>query len=83
MLWTGIATVSAGVLLTRPVQMALGLGPVAAVLLPYASPAFVTFLLLKISGVPLSREKYDKRFGDRKDYQEWKKQTPVFIPKLF
>ena len=46
------------------------------------SPAFVTFLLLKVSGVPLSENKYDKKYGDRKDYQEWKKNTPMFIPKL-
>jgi len=30
----------------------------------------------------LSEKKYDKRYGDRKDYQEWKKNTPMFIPKL-
>jgi hypothetical protein len=46
------------------------------------SPVFVTFLLLKVSGVPLSENKYDKKYGDRKDYQEWKKTTPMFIPKL-
>lgn len=34
------------------------------------SPAFVTFLLFKVSGIPLSEKKYDKKFGDRKDYQE-------------
>jgi len=42
----------------------------------------VTFLLLKVSGVPLSEKKYDKKYGDRKEYQEWKKNTPMFIPKL-
>ena len=46
------------------------------------SPAFVTFLLLKVSGVPMSEGKYDKRYGDRKDYQEWKKNTPMFVPKF-
>jgi len=30
----------------------------------------------------MSENKYDKRYGDRKDYQEWKKNTPMFIPKL-
>ncbi|KAH8882142.1 DUF1295-domain-containing protein [Thozetella sp. PMI_491] len=82
-LWTGVATTSAGLLLARPVQLALGLGPVAALSLSYISPAFVSFLLLKVSGVPLSEAKYDKRYGDRKDYQEWKKNTPKFFPKLF
>jgi steroid 5-alpha reductase family enzyme len=82
-LWTGIATVSAGVLLSRPVQGALALSPLTAVSLCAVSPAFVTFLLLKVSGVPLSEEKYDKKFGDRKDYHEWKKSTPKFFPKIF
>ena len=48
----------------------------------FVSPAFSATLLLKVSGVPLSEKKYDKRFGDRKDYQEWKKNTPRLIPNL-
>ncbi|KAJ0337386.1 hypothetical protein COL154_005225 [Colletotrichum chrysophilum] len=47
------------------------------------SPAFVALLLTKVSGIPLSEKKYDKRYGDRKDYQEWKKNTPKLIPKVF
>jgi hypothetical protein len=31
--------------------------------------------------VPLSENKYDKRYGDRKDYKKWKEETPMFIPK--
>lgn len=46
------------------------------------SPAFVTFLLLKVSGIPLSEKKYDERYGDREDYKKWKRETPMFIPKL-
>jgi hypothetical protein len=30
----------------------------------------------------MSEKKYDKRYGDRKDYQKWKKNTPMFFPKL-
>ena len=48
----------------------------------YAGPVFVTFLLLKVS-VPLSERKYDSRLGDRKMYQEWKRNTPMFVPKMF
>ncbi|KAI1338882.1 hypothetical protein F5Y15DRAFT_101075 [Xylariaceae sp. FL0016] len=86
-LWTGIATAAAGVLITHPIQVGLGFsGGVATkaltVGLSYVSPAFVSFLLLKVTGVPLSEKKYDKRFGDRKDYQEWKQNTPKFFPKL-
>lgn len=87
-LWSGIAIAAAGVLVRQPAQTALGLGGMGAVgqLLVSgmcaASPAFVTFLLLKISGVPMSEEKYDKKYGDQKEYQRWKAETPMFVPKF-
>ncbi|CAG8956637.1 hypothetical protein HYFRA_00011948 [Hymenoscyphus fraxineus] len=86
-LWTGIATTAAGVLLTTTGQRGMGLsttwyGRVLGLGMCAVSPAFVTFLLFKVSGIPLSEKKYDKKYGDRKDYQEWKKNTPVFIPKF-
>jgi steroid 5-alpha reductase family enzyme len=59
------------------------LNPLTALTLAYVSPAFITWLLLRVSGVPLSETKYDKRYGDRKEYQEWKKNTPMFFPKFF
>ncbi|CZS95886.1 uncharacterized protein RAG0_05377 [Rhynchosporium agropyri] len=87
-LWTGIAVTAAGVLASNVGLRGMGLsglgsvGRLAGLGMCAASPAFVTFLLLKVSGVPLSEKKYDKRYGDRKDYQEWKKNTPMFVPKL-
>ncbi|KAK5174267.1 uncharacterized protein LTR77_001347 [Saxophila tyrrhenica] len=86
-LWTGIATTAAGVMLSGVGQAGMGFSggigaKVGALAMAGVSPAFVTFLLLKVSGIPLSENKYDKRYGDRKDYQEWKKNTPMFIPKL-
>ncbi|ESZ96401.1 hypothetical protein SBOR_3233 [Sclerotinia borealis F-4128] len=87
-LWMGVAVVSAGVLTGKVGQVGMGTvgwgvwGKVLGVGLAGVSPAFVTFLLLKVSGVPLSEGKYDKKYGHRKDYQEWKKNTPMFIPKL-
>jgi steroid 5-alpha reductase family enzyme len=86
-LWTGIATVSAGVLMSSPGLMGMGLGTgiagkAIALLTAGISPAFVTFLLLKVSGVPLSEKKYDKKYGDREDYKKWKRETPMFFPKL-
>ncbi|KAI4135994.1 MAG: hypothetical protein LQ347_000171 [Umbilicaria vellea] len=86
-LWTGIATVAGGVLVSNVGQVGMGLagglgGRALGLMMAGASPAFVTFLLLKVSGVPLSENKYDKRYGDRHDYQQWKKNTPMFIPKL-
>jgi steroid 5-alpha reductase family enzyme len=87
-LWTGIAIAAAGVLVRQPAQSALGLsglggatGQVLVSGLCAASPAFVTFLLLRVSGVPLSENKYDERYGERRDYQRWKRETPMFVPK--
>ncbi|EHK24999.1 uncharacterized protein TRIVIDRAFT_212408 [Trichoderma virens Gv29-8] len=87
-LWTGLATATAGVLSRSPIQQALGLsggalGILTTTTLSFVSPAFAAFLLLKVSGIPLSEGKYDKRYGDRKDYQEWKKNTPRLIPRLW
>jgi len=87
-LWTGIASTAAGVLMTNVGQVGMGLagwglmGKGIALAACGASPAFVSFLLLKVSGVPLSETKYDKRYGDREDYKKWKEETPMFIPKL-
>lgn len=87
-LWSGIAVAAAGLLVRQPTQAALGLSgsPVSQMLvsgLCAASPSFVSFLLLKVSGVPLSENKYDKKYGDRKDYQKWKRETPMFFPKFW
>ncbi|KAK6956883.1 hypothetical protein Daesc_002165 [Daldinia eschscholtzii] len=87
-LWTGIATIAAGVLVTHPAQIGLGfsgglLGKIVVLVASFASPAFVSFLLLKVTGVPLSEKKYDAKYGHRKDYQEWKQNTPKFFPKIF
>jgi steroid 5-alpha reductase family enzyme len=87
-LWSGIALAAAGVLVRQPAQAALGLssgwaGKMLVSGMCAASPAFVTFLLLKVSGVPLSENKYDERYGNRKDYQKWKRETPMFVPKIW
>lgn len=87
-LWTGIATVSAGVLASGAGQVGMGMaggigGTAAALAIAGVSPAFLSFLLLKVSGVPMSENKYDKRYGDREDYQKWKRETPMFFPKLW
>jgi steroid 5-alpha reductase family enzyme len=86
-LWTGIAVMAAGVLVGNVRQVGMGLtgagyGRVLGLVMCAVSPAFVTFLLLKVSGVRLSEKKYDKTNGDRKDYQQWKENTPMFIPRF-
>jgi steroid 5-alpha reductase family enzyme len=46
------------------------------------SPVFVALLLIKGSGVPLLEAKADKKWGGQPDYEAYKKNTPVLIPKL-
>ncbi|KAI9659735.1 MAG: hypothetical protein M1831_003633 [Alyxoria varia] len=87
MLWTGIATTSAGVLASNTGLAAMGLSAtlparIAAVGMAGVSPAFVAFLLFKVSGIPMSEKKYDQRYANNPDYQKWKRETPMFFPKL-
>ncbi|KAL4106256.1 hypothetical protein PRIC1_004308 [Phytophthora ramorum] len=44
------------------------------------SPAFVAFLLLFVSGIPLLEQQAEERWGDTKAYQEYKAQTSVLLP---
>ncbi|MBI5294404.1 MAG: DUF1295 domain-containing protein [Chloroflexi bacterium] len=46
------------------------------------SPIFVTLLLTRVSGIPLLEQKADKKWGGQADYEEYKKRTPVLIPRL-
>lgn len=47
------------------------------------SPVFVTILLTRVSGIPLLEQKADKKWGGQPDYQDYKKKTPVLIPRLW
>jgi steroid 5-alpha reductase family enzyme len=69
MLWIGVAFIALPVL--------TGLQWVALI-----SPLFVALLLTRVSGVPLLEAKADKKWGGQTDYEEYKKNTPVLIPKL-
>lgn len=44
------------------------------------SPVFVTFLLTRVSGIPMLERKAEKRWGDDADYEEYKRSTPVLVP---
>lgn len=46
------------------------------------SPVFVALLLTRVSGVPLLEKKADLKWGGQPDYETYKKNTPVLIPKL-
>lgn len=45
------------------------------------SPLFVTLLLTRISGVPMLQERADEKWGGQADYEAYKANTPVLIPR--
>jgi steroid 5-alpha reductase family enzyme len=45
-----------------------------------ASPLFITFILLFVSGIPLLEKSADKRWGKNKNYLKYKKSTSIIIP---
>ena len=67
-LWTGMAIVAMPVL--QGWQWAAMI-----------SPVFVVFLLTRVSGIPLLEEKADRRWGGSDEYEEYKRRTPVLIPR--
>ncbi|MBK8783265.1 MAG: DUF1295 domain-containing protein [Anaerolineales bacterium] len=69
MLWVGVAIIALPVL--------QGWQWVAMI-----SPLFVTLLLTRVSGVPLLEKKADTKWGGQEDYENYKKKTPVLIPRL-
>jgi steroid 5-alpha reductase family enzyme len=46
------------------------------------SPIFVFLLIYFISGVPMLEKRADEKWGGQEDYEDYKKNTPVLIPKL-
>jgi hypothetical protein len=42
----------------------------------------VALLLIKGSGIPLLEKKADRKWGGEPEYEAYKKNTPVLIPKL-
>ncbi len=69
MLWVGVAIIALPVL--------QGWQWVAMI-----SPLFVALLLTRVSGVPLLEKKADKKWGGQAEYESYKKNTPVLIPRL-
>ena len=46
------------------------------------SPVFGFLLIYFVSGVRLLENKGDKKWGNNPDYKKYKKNTPVFFPKI-
>lgn len=49
-------------------------------LIGLASPVLITLVLLFVSGVPLLEKSADKRWGNLKEYQGYKRRTRLLIP---
>jgi len=45
-----------------------------------ASPVFVSFLLLKVSGVPMLENNAESRWGNDPEFRQYKAKTPTLIP---
>jgi steroid 5-alpha reductase family enzyme len=69
MLWVGIAIIALPVL--QGWQWAT-----------LISPLLVTLLITRVSGVPMLEKRADEKWGGQADYEAYKKDTPVLIPRL-
>jgi steroid 5-alpha reductase family enzyme len=67
-LWVGVAVIASSTL--RGWQY-----------LTMISPVFVAFLLMKVSGIPILEKRADERWGGEPDYERYKSQTPVLLPR--
>jgi len=68
-LWTGIAVIALNTL--NGIEY-----------LTLISPVFVYILLTRMSGVNLLERIADERYGHLEEYQRYKRNTPVLVPKL-
>lgn len=68
-LWIGVLVIALPVL--------QGWGWVALI-----SPLFVALLLTRVSGIPLLEKKADAKWGGQAEYEAYKQNTPVLIPRL-
>lgn len=50
------------------------------ILVSIAGPIYITFLILKVSGVPILEKAYDKKYAKNKEYLRYKKITSLIIP---
>jgi len=45
------------------------------------SPVFVALLITRVSGVPMLEKRADEKWGGQEDYEQYKENTPVLIPR--
>lgn len=49
------------------------------ILFGLASPIYITFILLFVTGIPKLEKKYDERYKGNKEYEEYKRKTSLFV----
>ncbi|MBL8961834.1 MAG: DUF1295 domain-containing protein [Gemmatimonadetes bacterium] len=50
--------------------------------LALVSPLFVTWLLTRVSGIPMLERKAESRWGSDPSYRAWKERTPRLVPRI-
>ena len=48
-----------------------------------SSPLFVVLLLMRVSGIALLEKRADEKWGGQSDYESYKKNTAVLVPKIW
>ena len=48
-----------------------------------SSPFFIALLLIRVSGIPLLEKKADEKWGGQSDYESYKKNVALLVPKLW
>ena len=71
-LWVGMYLVCVG-----------GFSSLAQALAALLSPLFTSFLLTRVSGIPLLERAADKKWAGDVDYEWYKQHTPVLLPRLW
>jgi steroid 5-alpha reductase family enzyme len=49
-------------------------------LVALSSPLLITWLLMRVSGIPLLEQSADSKYGSLLEYQMYKKRTSILIP---
>jgi steroid 5-alpha reductase family enzyme len=47
----------------------------------FIGPVFITFLLLKVSGIPLLEKSWEQKWGQDPEFQEYRRRTAILIPR--
>jgi steroid 5-alpha reductase family enzyme len=78
--WTSAFLLAAPGLVLSHGSLLARVGGVGAAAL---SPIFIAVLLTRFSGIPLAEARYDKLYGHMPEYQAYKRDTPLLMPRFW